>query len=99
MAKINSNAVNQDSNTTAWIFQVWASFIISISATTIGIIYAPIANTWVRGYLGMGLLFSVGSALSVAKTTRDLHEAKKVISRIDEAKLERLLAEYDPFKK
>jgi hypothetical protein len=99
MAKINSNVVNQDSNTAAWIFQVWASFIISISATTIGIAYAPIADGWVRGYLGMGLLFSVGSSLSVAKTTRDLHEAKKVISRIDEAKLERLLAEYDPFKK
>jgi hypothetical protein len=99
MAKINSNVVNQDSNTTAWIFQVWASFIFSISATTIGIAYAPISDPWVRGYLGMGLAFSVGSSISVAKTTRDLHEAKKVISRIDEAKLERLLAEYDPFKK
>lgn len=99
MAKINSNAINQDSNTAAWIFQVWASFVIATSATTIGIAYAPIDNAWVRGYLAMGLLFSVGSSFSVAKTTRDLHESKKVISRIDEAKLERLLAEYDPFNK
>lgn len=99
MAKVNSNAINNDSHSSAWVIQVWASFIISITATGIGIAYAPIPNAWVRAYLGMGLLFSVGSALSVAKTTRDLHEAKKVISRIDEAKLERLLAEYDPFKK
>ncbi|MBT9312946.1 YiaA/YiaB family inner membrane protein [Leptothoe kymatousa] len=85
------------SHTTAWIAQTWLSFVVSISATAIGIVYLP-ADVWLKGYLGMGLLFSVGSTVSLSKTIRDQEEAKRMLSRIDEAKLERLLAEYDPFK-
>ncbi|MEM1256765.1 MAG: YiaA/YiaB family inner membrane protein [Cyanobacteria bacterium P01_H01_bin.21] len=84
-------------HTTAWIVQTWLSFVVSISATAIGIFYLP-ADAWLKGYLGMGLLFSVGSTTSLSKTIRDQEEAKRMLSRIDEAKLERLLAEYDPFK-
>ncbi len=84
-------------HTNAWIAQTWISFIVSIAATTVGIIYMP-ANIWLRGYLGMGLMFSVGSTISLSKTLRDQEEAKRMISRIDQAKLERLLADYDPFK-
>ncbi|MEM9484338.1 MAG: YiaA/YiaB family inner membrane protein [Cyanobacteria bacterium P01_F01_bin.116] len=84
-------------HTTAWIAQTWLSFVVSISATGIGIFFLP-ADAWLKGYLGMGLLFSVGSTVSLSKTIRDQEEAKRMISRIDEAKLERLLAEYDPFK-
>ncbi|MBX2862891.1 MAG: hypothetical protein KTR27_04995 [Leptolyngbyaceae cyanobacterium MAG.088] len=85
------------SHTTAWVVQTWLSFVISVSATAIGIGYLP-ADVWLKGYLGMGLMFSVGSTVSLSKTIRDQEEAKRMISRIDEAKLERLLAEYDPFK-
>ncbi|MBL1175119.1 YiaA/YiaB family inner membrane protein [Pantanalinema sp. GBBB05] len=85
-------------HTSAWIVQTWASFLISLSATTIGIWYLPV-DQWVKGYLGMGLLFSIGSTISLSKTTRDIHEAGRLLSKVDEAKLERLLAEYDPFKK
>jgi hypothetical protein len=84
-------------HTGAWVAQVWLSFIISIAGTSIGIFFAPVDN-WVRAYLGMGLMFSVGSAISLTKTTRDTYESTKVLSRIDEAKLERLLAQYDPYK-
>ncbi|HEY9598435.1 MAG TPA: YiaA/YiaB family inner membrane protein [Cyanophyceae cyanobacterium] len=95
MAKYDSNAPKHSD---AWVIQVWLSFIISITATSIGIIYAPM-DGWVKGYMGMGLLFSIGSSISLAKTTRDVYESKRLISRVDEAKLEKLLAEYDPFKK
>lgn len=89
---------NTPSNhTTAWVAQTWLSFVISISATAIGVVYLS-ADVWQKGYLGMGLLFSVGSTVSLSKTIRDQAEAKRMLSRIDEAKLERLLAEYDPFK-
>ena len=89
---------NAPSNhTTAWVAQTWLSFVISISATAIGIVYLP-ADIWLKGYLGMGLLFSVGSTTSLSKTIRDQAEAKRMLSRIDEAKLESLLAESDPFK-
>lgn len=82
----------------AWIFQAWVSFIVSSSAMAVGILYLPV-DGWVKGYLGMGFLFSVGSTISLSKTVRDIHESNKVMSRVDEAKLEKLLAEYDPFKK
>ncbi len=85
-------------HTSAWIAQTWISFLISISATAIGIVSLPV-NPWIQGYLGMGVLFSIGSTISLSKTLRDVEESKRMLSRIDEAKLERLLAEYDPFKK
>lgn len=85
-------------HTTAWIAQTWLSFAIAVTATSIGILYMPV-NAWMKGYLGMGMLFSVGSTISLSKTIRDVEESKRMMSRIDEAKLERLLAEYDPFKK
>lgn len=85
-------------HSSAWIFQAWASFVISLSATTIGIFYLPVDN-WIKAYMGMGTIFSVASTFSVAKTTRDMHEANRLISRVDEAKLEKILAEHDPFKK
>lgn len=92
MAKFNA----PQAHSSAWIFQAWISFIVSASAMTIGILYLPVDN-WMKGYLGMGYLFTVGSTISLSKTIRDIHESNKVMSRIDEAKLEKLLAEYDPF--
>jgi len=47
----------------------------------------------------MGLAFSIGSTISLSKTIRDIHESQRILSRVDEAKLEKLLAEYDPFNK
>lgn len=85
----------KDSN--AWMIQVWASFIISISATGIGIIYLPVDN-WVKGYMGMGLVFTVGSSFSLAKTVRDRHEAEKLTARVDEARVEKILTEHHPLK-
>ena len=84
-------------HTGAWIAQTWLSFIVSITATALGVFYLPV-DGWIKGYLGMGILFSVGWTISLSKTIRDIEESKRMLSRIDEAKLERLLAEYDPFK-
>ena len=88
---------NQSTHTSAWIAQTWVSFALSITATTIGILNLPV-NVWVKGYLGMGFMFSIGSTVSLSKTIRDLEESKHILARLDEAKLERFLADYDPFK-
>ncbi|MBD2182645.1 hypothetical protein H6S82_10875 [Planktothrix sp. FACHB-1355] len=84
-------------DTAAWIIQVWASFVLSVSATSVGIIYLPV-DGWVKGYMGMGLLFSVGSTFTLAKTTRDNYEATKLTARIDEARVEKILSEHHPLK-
>jgi hypothetical protein len=91
-----SKTVNQD-HSSAWIAQAWLSFIISISATSIGILYLP-ANSWIKGFMGMGLAFTVGSTVSLTKTQRDLHESKKLTSKIEEARVEKILTEHDSLK-
>jgi hypothetical protein len=82
-------------HSSAWIIQTWLSFALSVSAMSIGILYLPVDN-WIKGYMGMGLLFTIGSTSSLSKTTRDIHESKKITSRIDEAKVERILSEHHP---
>lgn len=76
----------------AWLAQVWISFALSAAATLGGVYFLPV-DVWMKGYLFMGVLFTMGSTLSLAKTTRDTHEAKKLTSRVDEARVERLLTE------
>jgi hypothetical protein len=88
--------VNQD-HSSAWIAQTWLSFIISISATSLGILYLP-ADFWVKGFMGMGLAFTVGSTVSLTKTQRDLHESQKLTFKIEEARVERILSEHDGLK-
>jgi hypothetical protein len=94
MSKKLYNAPTVHSN--AWIAQTWISFVVSIGATTFGLLAMP-ANFWMKGYMGMGLLFSVGSTISLSKTIRDVEESKRIINRVDEAKLEKLLAEHNVF--
>lgn len=81
----------------AWIAQTWISFLISISSTSIGIIYLPV-DAWTKGFMGMGLVFSIGSTVSLTKTQRDLHEGKKLTFKIEEARVEKILTEHDNFK-
>jgi hypothetical protein len=81
----------KDSN--AWIFQTWAAFILSVGMTTTGILNLPV-DIWVKGFMGMGLGFSIGSTFSLAKTQRDLHESTKLTSKIEEAKVEQILSQH-----
>jgi Uncharacterized protein conserved in bacteria len=48
--------------------------------------------------MGMGLTFSVGSSFTLAKTIRDNNEATTLTARIDEARVEKILAEHHPLK-
>jgi hypothetical protein len=77
-------------DTAAWRFQVMAAFAIALALTTGGVLYLPV-STWIKGYLLMGLYFTVSSAFSLAKTLRDAHESSKLISKISEAKTEKML--------
>lgn len=88
--------INQD-HSSAWVMQTWLSFIISISTTAIGIIYLPV-DPWIKGFMGMGLTFTVGSTISLTKTQRDIYEAKKLTYKVEEARVERILTEHDNFK-
>ncbi|NEQ39458.1 MAG: hypothetical protein F6K40_25655 [Okeania sp. SIO3I5] len=93
-----TNKYVQQKDTAAWILQVWASFILATSGTAIGIIYLPVDN-WIKSFMGMGLTFSVGSAFTLAKTIRDNYESGRISARLDEAKVEKLLADHHPLDK
>ncbi len=79
----------------AWIFQSWASFFLSLFATGVGLFYLPLDN-WAKGYMSVSVLFTVSSTISVSKTARDMHEADKLTSLVDEARVEKLLSEHHP---
>lgn len=83
-------------STTAFYVQSMISFGISLAAMVLGIVYLPV-GPWVRGFLGLGLMFVVTSAFTLAKTVRDQHEASNVVSRVDQARLDKILAEHDPY--
>lgn len=87
----------QPSPTTA-VFRAQAavSFALSLGAVLVAIFYMP-ADPWVRAFLGLGLLYVTTSAFTLAKCVRDKQESQSVLGRIDQARLERLLAEHDPF--
>lgn len=84
--------------TTAFYGQAVASFSIAMAATAIGI-FRLNADAWVRGFLAIAVLYLVTSAFTLAKVIRDRQEAGQIVSRVDQARVDRLLAEHDPFEK
>lgn len=81
-------------NTSAYTFLAWASFMVSTVGMLLGIVYLP-AQMWVKGYLGIGYLFTVVSCLNLAKSIRDKHEETRFINRINDAKTEKLLKDFE----
>jgi hypothetical protein len=83
--------------TTAFFVQSAISFGVSVSSVLIGIAYLNIGS-WTRGFLALGLLYCVTSTFTLAKCVRDRQEATAIASRVDQARLDKLLAEHDLFK-
>lgn len=81
-------------NSPAWIFFCYASFAIALGITGLGIWFMAL-DLAMKAFLTMGLLFTTGSAFTLAKTLRDEHEASRFHNRLDEARTERLLREVD----
>jgi hypothetical protein len=68
-----------------------------VVAVVTGIAYLPV-GAWLRAFLALGLLYVVTSTFTLAKCVRDRQEANATISRVDQARLEKFLAEHDPFR-
>lgn len=85
------------STTSAFFAQAAISFGLALIAVTAGVIFLPV-DGWIRGFLALGMLYLVTSAFTLAKCVRDRQEETTVVSRVDQARLDKLLAEHDPFK-
>lgn len=84
-------------HTTAYYVQAILSFAVSVGAVTIALAYLP-ADTWVRAFLALGILYVVTSTFTLAKVVRDRQELSEVTNRVDQARLDKLLTEHDPFR-
>ncbi|GIH22804.1 hypothetical protein Aph01nite_11140 [Acrocarpospora phusangensis] len=83
--------------TTAFYMQSVISFGLSLSALTIGVAYLPV-DAWIRAFFAVGVFYVVTSCFTLAKCVRDRQEEAAVVTRVDQARLDKLLAEHDPFR-
>lgn len=81
----------------AYFAQCVISFGLALGSVTLGVFYLPI-DAWIRAFLAVAVLYTVTSAFGLAKVIRDRQETTNVSSRIDQARLDRLFAEHDPYK-
>ena len=81
----------------AFLIQSILSFAVSISALVIGVVSIEV-DVWVRGFLAVGVLYVVTSTFTLAKVVRDQQEATSALGRIDQARVEKMLAEHDPYR-
>ena len=77
-------------HSTPWVTFTYVSFIGSLAMVIGGIAFLPV-EMWVKGYFAMGVLLLVQACITVTKTIRDVHEGKRLVNRIEDAKTERLL--------
>jgi hypothetical protein len=83
-------------NTAAFYAQAAISFGVALFGMVIGELYLPV-DGWVRAFLALATLYLVTATFTLAKCVRDAQEDGSVISRLDQVRLERLLAEFDPY--
>lgn len=83
-------------NTTAFFVQAGVTFAVSLCSMLVAIVTMP-GEVWQRAFLGMGTIFLVSSAFTLAKCVRDQQERSEVYQRLDQARVDRILAEHDPF--
>jgi hypothetical protein len=86
----------EPTNTTAFYAQAALAFGIAMFAVVAGIYFLPV-DGWMRAFLAVSSLFLVSSSFTLAKVVRDAQEQSAVTARLDQARVDKLLAEHDPF--
>ncbi|GAA4945499.1 YiaA/YiaB family inner membrane protein [Streptomyces heliomycini] len=97
LVPMSDTPVKQQS-TAAFHGQAVASFAVAMGATAVGIFNLD-TDAWGPAFLGIAVLYLVTSAFTLAKVVRDRQEAGQIVNRVDQARLEKLLAEHDPLQK
>ena len=84
-------------NTNAFFLQAGVSFAVALLTMIVAIFYLPV-DPWIRAFLGLGTMFLTTSSFTLAKCVRDAQEEQYVVTRIDQARVDKILAEHDPFR-
>ena len=85
---------NVQPHSNAWVTFTYVSFSASAFMVAIGVFYMPI-DLWMKGYLSMGIVMLIQSCVTLTKTVRDMHESGKLVNRIEDAKAERILMDFN----
>jgi len=84
-------------NTNAFFAQSALAFGVALLTMLIAIFYLP-SDPWPKAFLALGTLFLTTSTFTLAKCVRDAQESQHVVSRLDQARVDRILADHDPWK-
>jgi hypothetical protein len=84
-------------NTTAFYAQSAIAFGIALFTMLVAIYYLP-GDGWPKAFLALGTVFLVTSSFSLAKCVRDAQESSYVVSRLDQARVDKILADHNPWK-
>ena len=87
----------QPKNTNAFFMQAGISFGIALLTMIFAVLYLP-GDPWIRAFLGLGVMYLTTSSFTLAKCVRDAQENQAVQARLDQARVERILSEHDPFR-
>ena len=91
------DTTNTSKNTNAFYLQAGVSFAVALLTMIFAMFYLPV-DPWIRAFLGLGIMYLTTSSFTLAKCVRDAQENQTVYARLDQARVERILAEHDPFK-
>jgi hypothetical protein len=94
---MTNNSAPSNRNTAAFFLQAGISFAIALFAMLYSVLYLPV-DPWIRAFLGLGTLYLTTSAFTLAKCIRDAQESQSVAGRLDQARVDKILAEHDPFR-
>lgn len=94
---MNPNFASTAKNTTAFAAQAAISFGVALFAMMVAVYFMD-ADPWIKGFLALGTLYLTTSTFTLAKVVRDMQEDSTTVHRLDQARVDKILAEHDPFK-
>ncbi len=86
---------NASMHSPAWVMFTQLNFALTTAALGIAVWAMPV-DSWIRAFMGLGLVALIGATITMSKTIRDVHEGTKVTTKVENAKVERLLLDTDP---
>ncbi len=84
-------------NTNAFFLQAGIAFAVALLTMVFAVFYLPV-DPWIRAFLALGTLFLTTSSFTLAKCVRDAQDDNYVVTRLDQARVDKILSEHDPYK-
>jgi len=94
---MTSSLASTAKNTTAFAAQAAISFGAALFAMLVAIYFMD-TDPWIKGFLALGTLYLTTSTFTLAKVVRDMQEDSTTVHRLDQARVDKILAEHDPYK-